>query len=99
MTRWSYPNIKTVQLLPNVLAKTEANKNDAYEAIFVDKEGYITEGSSSNIWILNITELDRFNISVKYLNYFCSYSFLRNNANSIFISFNAFFNSWMYFKI
>ncbi len=52
-TRWSYPNIKTVQLLPNVLAKTEANKNDAYEAIFVDKEGYITEGSSSNIWILN----------------------------------------------
>ena len=25
----------------------------AYESIFIDKDGYVTEGSSSNIWILN----------------------------------------------
>jgi len=51
--RWSRPDIKTTQLLPNVLAKTLANKNNAYECIFIDDEGYVTEGSSSNIWALN----------------------------------------------
>jgi len=51
--RWSRPDIKTTQLLPNVLAKTLANKNNAYESIFIDNEGYVTEGSSSNIWALN----------------------------------------------
>ena len=51
--RWSRPDIKTTQLLPNVLAKTLANKNNAYESIFIDNEGYVTEGSSSNIWVLN----------------------------------------------
>ena len=51
--RWSRPDIKTTQLLPNVLAKTYANEKNAYEGIFIDSEGYITEGSSSNIWIIN----------------------------------------------
>ncbi len=51
--RWSRPDIKTTQLLPNVLAKTEANKKGAFEAIFIDSDGYVTEGSSSNIWIIN----------------------------------------------
>ena len=51
--RWARPDIKTTQLLPNVLAKTMANKQGAYESIFIDNEGYITEGSSSNIWIIN----------------------------------------------
>ena len=51
--RWSRPDIKTTQLLPNVLAKTYANEKNAYEGIFIDNEGYITEGSSSNIWIIN----------------------------------------------
>ena len=51
--RWSRPDIKTTQLLPNVLAKTLANKINAYESIFIDDEGYVTEGSSSNIWVLN----------------------------------------------
>ncbi len=51
--RWLRPDIKTTQLLPNVLAKTEANKKGAFEGIFVDSDGYITEGSSSNIWIIN----------------------------------------------
>lgn len=51
--RWSRPDIKTTQLLPNVLAKSYANEKNAYEGIFVDHEGYVTEGSSSNIWIIN----------------------------------------------
>ena len=51
--RWSRPDIKTTQLLPNVLAKTYANEKNAYEGIFIDHEGYVTEGSSSNIWIIN----------------------------------------------
>ena len=51
--RWSRPDIKTTQLLPNVLAKTEANKKGAFEGIFIDSDGYVTEGSSSNIWIIN----------------------------------------------
>ena len=51
--RWSRPDIKTTQLLPNVLAKTIANKQGAYESIFIDDGGYVTEGSSSNIWIIN----------------------------------------------
>ncbi len=51
--RWSRPDIKTTQLLPNVLAKTTANQKNAYEGIFIDNEGFVTEGSSSNIWIIN----------------------------------------------
>ena len=51
--RWSRPDIKTTQLLPNVLAKTMANKQGAYESIFIDDQGFVTEGSSSNIWIIN----------------------------------------------
>ncbi len=51
--RWSRPDIKTTQLLPNILAKTEADKNGAYEAIFIDNKDFVTEGSSSNIWIIN----------------------------------------------
>ena len=52
-TRWNNPDIKTTQLLPNVLAKTKGIKNGFGEAIFLDKNSYITEGSSSNFWILN----------------------------------------------
>ena len=52
-TRWNNPDIKTTQLLPNVLAKTRGIKNGFGEALFLDKKSYITEGSSSNFWILN----------------------------------------------
>ena len=52
-TRWNNPDIKTTQLLPNVLAKTKGIKNGFGEAIFLDKKSYITEGSSSNFWILD----------------------------------------------
>tara|TARA_X000000950_G_scaffold270247_1_gene349815 strand:- start:377 stop:1216 length:840 start_codon:yes stop_codon:yes gene_type:complete len=52
-TRWNNPDIKTTQLLPNVLAKTKGIRNGFGEALFLDKKSYITEGSSSNFWILN----------------------------------------------
>jgi D-alanine transaminase len=50
--RWRRPEIKTLQLLPNVLAKQIAREKGAYEAWFVDGEGRITEGSSTNAWIV-----------------------------------------------
>jgi len=46
-TRWKHCDIKSLNLLPNVLAKRAAHKRDCDEAIFVDDKGYITEGSSS----------------------------------------------------
>ena len=52
-TRWSNPDIKTTQLLPNVIAKTNGMKNGFGEALFLDENSYITEGSSSNFWILD----------------------------------------------
>ena len=51
--RWARRDIKTVQLLPNLLAKTEARKNGAYEAWLVDGEGFVTEGASTNAWIVD----------------------------------------------
>jgi D-alanine transaminase len=50
--RWGRCDIKTTGLLPNVLAKTEARKGGAYEAWFVDEKGFITEGASTNAWIV-----------------------------------------------
>ncbi len=45
--RWARCDIKSVALLPNVLAKQKAAEAGAYEAIFV-RDGYAIEGSSSN---------------------------------------------------
>ena len=50
--RWPRVDIKSVSLLPNVLAKQQARENNAYEAWFVDGDGHVTEGSSSNAWII-----------------------------------------------
>ncbi len=50
--RWERVDIKSVSLLPNVLAKQVAREQGAREAWFVDKAGCITEGSSSNAWIV-----------------------------------------------
>jgi len=50
--RWQRCDIKTVALLPNVLAKQAAREQGAKEAWFVDAEGFVTEGSSSNAWIV-----------------------------------------------
>jgi D-alanine transaminase len=51
-TRWARVDIKSVGLLPNVLAKQAAREQGAREAWFIDRDGYITEGASSNAWII-----------------------------------------------
>ena len=50
--RWERVDIKSVSLLPNVLAKQAAREQGAREAWFVDGKGRVTEGSSSNAWIV-----------------------------------------------
>src|SRR5947207_2520293 len=50
--RWERVDIKSVSLLANVLAKQAAREAGAKEAWFVDAQGYITEGSSTNAWIV-----------------------------------------------
>ena len=51
--RWERVDIKSVSLLPNVLAKQRARELGAKEAWFVDKGGQVTEGSSTNAWIVS----------------------------------------------
>jgi D-alanine transaminase len=58
-SRWSRCDIKTVGLLPNVLAKQKAREAGAYEAWFVDDMGLITEGASTNAWIIDADGLLR----------------------------------------
>jgi D-alanine transaminase len=50
--RWGRCDIKTVQLLPNLLAKQAAKATGAFEAWLVDEEGFVTEGASTNAWIV-----------------------------------------------
>jgi D-alanine transaminase len=50
--RWQRVDIKSISLLPNVLAKQAAREQGAKEAWFVDHGGHVTEGSSSNAWIV-----------------------------------------------
>lgn len=51
--RWARRDIKSVALLPNILAKQAAREAGAYEAWLVDEAGFITEGSSTNAWIVD----------------------------------------------
>jgi D-alanine transaminase len=51
--RWNRCDIKTVMLLPAALAKEAARAEGAKEAWFVDKDGFVTEGASSNAWIVD----------------------------------------------
>ena len=50
--RWERVDIKSVALLPNVLAKQAARDQGAREAWLVDADGRVTEGASSNAWIV-----------------------------------------------
>jgi len=50
--RWGRCDIKSTSLLPNVLAKQQAAEAGAYEAWQVDSTGKVTEGSSTNAWIV-----------------------------------------------
>jgi len=51
--RWSRPDIKSVSLLGNVLAIQAARDAGADDAWQVDREGFVTEGSRSNAWIVD----------------------------------------------
>lgn len=53
--RWGRVDIKTVGLLPNVLARQQAKDAGAQEAIFVDADGNVTEGGATNLWIVDKT--------------------------------------------
>lgn len=50
--RWERVDIKTVGLLPNVLARQKAKTEGAHDAWFVDPDGTVKEGASSNVWIV-----------------------------------------------
>jgi len=50
--RWGRCDIKTTGLLPNTMAKTEARKLGAFEAWLTDAHGQVTEGASTNAWIV-----------------------------------------------
>ncbi|MEZ6024496.1 MAG: aminotransferase class IV, partial [Hyphomonadaceae bacterium] len=52
-TRWARRDIKSVNMLPNVLARQAAKEAGAFEAWFVDHDGFVTEGTSSNAWIVD----------------------------------------------
>ncbi len=51
--RWGRCDIKSIALLPNVMAKQAARESGAGEAWFVDELGLVTEGASSNAWIVD----------------------------------------------
>lgn len=50
--RWARVDIKSVSLLPNVIARQRAKEAGAYEAWFVDEKGYVTEGAATTAWIV-----------------------------------------------
>ncbi len=54
--RWKRRDIKTVNLLPNIMAANKAKQMKAYEAILL-QNGKVTEGTSSNIWIIKKNNL------------------------------------------
>jgi D-alanine transaminase len=51
--RWGRCDIKSTGLLPNALAKQAAREAGAYEAWLVDDLGLVTEGASTNAWIVD----------------------------------------------
>lgn len=50
--RWDRVDIKTVGLLPNVMARQKAKEQGAAEAWFVDERGFVKEGAATNAWII-----------------------------------------------
>jgi D-alanine transaminase len=49
--RWARCDLKTVNLLPNVLAKQAATAAGAFEAVFT-RDGLVTEGANTNVWVV-----------------------------------------------
>lgn len=51
--RWDRVDIKSVGLLPNVLARQHAKEAGAQEAIYIDHNGMVKEGAATNVWIVD----------------------------------------------
>ncbi len=51
--RWARPDIKSTSLLPNVMAKEAARAGGAMEAWLIGRDGLVTEGGSTNAWIVD----------------------------------------------
>lgn len=51
--RWARCDIKSTQLLANLMAKTDARRTGAFEVWFTDQEGFVTEGASTTAWIVD----------------------------------------------
>lgn len=51
--RWGRCDVKSISLLPNILAKQAARVAGAFEAMLIDDDGLVTEGSSTNIWMVS----------------------------------------------
>ena len=56
-TRWARCDIKSVNLLPNILAKQQAKTAGAFEAVFVRSDGLVTEGSSTSLFAVKAGRL------------------------------------------
>lgn len=55
--RWLRCDIKSISLLPNVLAKDKATRAGAFEAILVRDDGRVTEGTTSNVFAVRSGKL------------------------------------------
>jgi D-alanine transaminase len=67
--RWARCDIKSTSLLPNILGKQAARQAGAYEGWMVDNNGFVTEGTSTNAWIVTDKgELITRNVSHAILN-------------------------------
>lgn len=75
--RWARRDIKSIALLPQVMAKNEARAQGAFEAFMVDDKGFITEGSSSNVYIIKDKTIITRNLSNNILHGITRASVLR----------------------
>ena len=51
--RWARCDIKSINLLPNVLARQEAREHGAAEALLIDAQGNLTEGAATSVWVVD----------------------------------------------
>lgn len=51
-TRWSQCEIKSIALLPNILAKNRALRDGYYDAVFVSESGAIREATAANVFVI-----------------------------------------------
>ncbi len=51
--RWARCDIKSLNLLPNVLARQAAREAGATEAILIGPDGNVTEGAATSVWVVD----------------------------------------------